>query len=165
MSDLRGVESNNPCAEPLVVRADVDSTDHERPSGVAEVFQCAEHSVGAASSEISAVLKSDPTRAAFSDEADGFKEELRPIAVDPFAFRIGAGDILARRTSDNDVGQISEIGNNSICGEGENVIVEPDRWIVDAVERAPPWYDLASRDGSETRPVHAERPPASGAGK
>lgn len=82
----------------------VASTDHERPAGVAEFFQCSEHEVCASSSEISAVLKSEPTRADFSDDADGFEVETAPLAFDAFAFGVGWADVLARGAPDDDSG-------------------------------------------------------------
>src|SRR6185437_14949665 len=57
-SDARGVgnlpkvASDEPCPGPFVIGADVTSTNHERPAGVAESLQCSEDGVSAASSEI-----------------------------------------------------------------------------------------------------------------
>lgn len=92
-----------------MVGADVASTHHARFAGVAERFQRIEQPVRAASSQISAVLKSEPARAAISDKADGFEVEARPLAVDPLAFGVGAGDVLAGRRSDDDVGEHPEV--------------------------------------------------------
>jgi len=100
-SDFRGVgklfcvTADDPRALPLMIGADVVATNHDRPAGVVEAFQLTEHPVSAASSEVSAVLKSEPTRADFSDDADGFKEEPRPFAIDALAFGVGAADVLA----------------------------------------------------------------------
>lgn len=94
-----------------MVGADVVATDHVRPAGVAETFQLTEHPVSAPSSEVSAVLKSEPTRADLSDDSDGFEEEARPLAFDAPALGVGAGDVLTRRGPNDDV------GNNSICGK------------------------------------------------
>ena len=88
-----------------MVGTNIVSTHHARFAGVAEHLQFIEQPVSAASSEISAVLKSEPARAAISDQADGFEVEARPLALDPLAFRVGAGDVLARRRSDDDVGE------------------------------------------------------------
>lgn len=88
-----------------MVGADIVSTHHARFAGVAERFQRSEQPVSTASSEISAVLKSEPARAAISDQADGFEVEARPLAFDSLAARVGAGDVLARRRSDDDVGE------------------------------------------------------------
>tara|TARA_A100001391_G_scaffold65878_6_gene41544 strand:- start:16217 stop:16732 length:516 start_codon:yes stop_codon:yes gene_type:complete len=145
-----------------MVGADIVSTHHTRFAGVAERLQFIEQPVSAASSEISAVLKSEPTRAAISDQADGFEVETRPFAVDPFAFRVGAGDVLAGRAADDDVWEATDVGNKSSCREGANVLVESDMGIVLHVEDAPPLDDLAGRDGDEAGAVQAERPAAGG---
>jgi len=87
-----------------MVGADVASTDHKRPAGVAEFFQCREGEVCASSSEISAVLKSEPTRADFSDDAGCFEVEAAALAFDAFTFGVGGADVLAGRASDNDSG-------------------------------------------------------------
>src|SRR6218665_914775 len=100
-----------------MVGADIRSTHHARLNGVAERFQFSEQPVSAASSEVTAVFKSEPARAAISDQADGFEVEARPFAVDPLALRVGAGDVLAGRAADDDVGQESEVGNKSSCRE------------------------------------------------
>lgn len=73
-----------------MVGADIVSTHHTRFDGVAERFQFSEQPVSAASSEIRAVLKSEPARAAISDKPDGFEVEARPLAFDPFALGVGA---------------------------------------------------------------------------
>jgi len=143
-----------------VVGSNAVSTHHARFAGVAERFQLIEQPVSAASSEIRAVFKSEPARAAISDQADGFEIEARPFAVDPFAFRVGAGDVLARRAADDDVGQESKVGNKSSCREGANVLVESDMGIVLRVEDAAPFDDLAGRHGDEAGAMQAERPAA-----
>lgn len=139
-----------------MVGADVRSTHHARLAGVAERVQFAEQPVSAASSEISAVLKSEPARAAISDKADGFEVEARPLALDPFAVGVGAADVLARRAADDDVGEESEIGNKASCRESADVFVEPDMGIVLRVEDAPPFDDFAGGDGEKTGAVQAE---------
>ena len=139
-----------------MVGADIFSTHHARFAGVAERFQCSEQPVSAASSEVSAILKSEPARAALSNQPDGFAVEARPRAVDPFAPGIGAADVLARRAADDDVWQESEIGNKSSCGEAADVLVKSDMGIVLCVEDAPPFDDLAGGDGDEARAVQAE---------
>jgi hypothetical protein len=80
-----------------MVCAGIVSTNHEEPAGVVECFQCGLDPVSAPSSEISAVLKSEPTRSALSDNADGFEVEARPLAIDTLAFGVSAADVLARR--------------------------------------------------------------------
>jgi hypothetical protein len=143
-----------------VVGADIASTNHERPAGVAELFQCSEDGVSAASSEISAVLKSEPTRADFSDDADCLEEEARPLAFDALAFGVGGADVLAGRTSDDDAGAKPEIAKKLLSGESSDIVVHPDARVVLEVERATPSYALAGRDGAKAGAVHAERPAA-----
>lgn len=157
---LFGIVADKPGPFADMIGADIVSTHHARFAGVAERFQRSEQPVGAASSEIRAILKSEPARAAISDQADGFKIEPRPFAVDALAPGVGAGDVLARRAADDDVGQESEVGNKSSCGEGSDILVEPDMGIVLRVEDAAPFDDLACRDGDETGAVQAERPAA-----
>jgi hypothetical protein len=139
-----------------MVGADIVSTHHARLAGVAERFQCIEQPVSAASSEVTAVLKSEPARAAISDQTDGFDVETRPFAFDTFAFGVGAGDVLARRAADNDVGQEAEIGNKSSCVEGSDVIIEADMREILRIKDAPPFDDLASGDGDESGSVQTE---------
>lgn len=117
-----------------MVGADIVSTHHARFDGVAECFQRSEHCVSPSSSEIRAVLKSEPTRSAFSDDAYGFEEEAAALAFDALPFGVGAADVLAGRASDDGFGEISEIGNNSICREGSNVIVEHHARVVHGIE-------------------------------
>lgn len=104
VGNLGDVASDDPAPGALVIGSDVASTNHERPAGVAECFQRSENGVSAPSSEIRAVFKSEPTRAAFSDEADGIEVEAAALAFDAFAFGVGAADVLARRAADDDVG-------------------------------------------------------------
>ncbi|EQB02952.1 hypothetical protein V475_18910 [Sphingobium baderi LL03] len=87
---LAGVEADKPRTFADMVGADIFSTHHARFAGVAERLQFIEQPVSAASSQISAVLKSEPARAAISDQADGFEVEARPFALDPLAFGVGA---------------------------------------------------------------------------
>ena len=143
-----------------MVGADIVSTNHARFAGVAERFQCIEQPVSAASSEIRAVLKSEPARAAISDQADGFEVEARALSIDSAPLRIGAADVLARRRSDDDVGEEAEVGNKSSCGEAADVLVESDMGIVLRVEDAAPFDDFAGGDGDEAGAMQAERPAA-----
>ena len=138
-----------------MVGTDIFSSHHARFAGVAERFQEKEQPVSAASSEVSAILKSEPARAALSDKPDGFEVEARPFAVDSLAFGVGAGDVLAWRRSDDDVGEESEVGNKSSCREGADILVESDMGIVLRVENAAPLYDLAGGHGDEARAVQA----------
>ncbi|OGT55462.1 MAG: hypothetical protein A3E01_09130 [Gammaproteobacteria bacterium RIFCSPHIGHO2_12_FULL_63_22] len=141
-----------------MVGSDVRSTYHERPAGVADVFQCSEHGVSAPSSDISAVLKSEPTRAALSDDADGFKEEAGPFAFDAFAFGVGAADVLAWRRSDDDGWKLSNISQKSLCGESADIFINRNPRIVLRIEDAAPFDGLARGNGGEASAVHSQRP-------
>ncbi len=144
-----------------MVGADIVSTHHTWFAGVAERFQRSEQPVSAASSQISAVLKSEPARAALFDKPDGFEVEARAFAFDPLAFGVGAVDVLARRRSDDDVGKESDVGNKSGCRESADVFVEPDMGIILRVEDAAPFDDFAGGHGDETGAMQAERPATS----
>ena len=159
---LFGVVADKPGPLADVVGANAVSTHHARFDGVAERFQFSEQPVSAASSEISAVLKSEPARAAISDKPDGFEVEARPLAVDPFALGVGAADVLAGRAADDDVGQDSKVGNKVSCRESAHVLVESDMGIVLCIKDAPPFDDFAGGDGNEAGAVQAERPAARG---
>ena len=143
-----------------MVGADIVSTHHARFAGVAERFQHSEHPVSAASSEVSAVLKSEPARAAIADQADGFEVESRTLAIDPAPFGVGDRDVLARRAADDDVGEHPKIRKKSSCREGPDVFVEKDMRVVLRVEDAAPFDDFAGGHGDETGAMQAERPAA-----
>lgn len=145
-----------------MVRADVSSTNHERLRGVADSLQRSEDPVCAASSEISAVLKSEPTRLAFSDNSDGFEEQSGLLAIDAETFCVGAGDVLAGRASDNDAGQTAEVSPESFSGKGANIVIDQHVRVVLRVERAPPFDILACGDRLVSCTMHAERPAAGG---
>ncbi|ANV26864.1 hypothetical protein BA939_23605 [Rhizobium sp. S41] len=143
-----------------MIGSDVPSTYHERPAGVAECFQCSEDGVSAPSSEIRAVFKSEPTRTAFSDDADCFEVEPAALAFDAFAFCVGAGDILARGASDDDRRESSGISNNSICCERADIVIDKDIRVVLLIDCAAPIDVLAGRYRLEACTVHSERPTA-----
>ncbi|SUW17336.1 Uncharacterised protein [Brevundimonas diminuta] len=165
-SDFRGVGKlfdiapDDPRSGTLMVGADVASTNHGRPAGVVAVFQCSEDGVSAPSSEISAVLKSDPTRADLSDDADGFEEEARPLAVDALALGVGAADVLAGRRPNDDVGKSSKVGSQSIRRERADVVIDQDSGIVLGIEGAAPVDPFAGGHGFEPGTMQAERPTA-----
>ncbi|KGJ12735.1 hypothetical protein IT40_01050 [Paracoccus versutus] len=163
MGKLFGVAADEPGPLADMVGADIRSTHHAWPAGVAERFQLVEQPVGAASSEHRAVLKSEPARPAFSDQADGLEVETGPFALDALALRVGAGDILAGRRSDDDLGQASEVGNKSSCREVADIGVESDMRKILRIEDAAPFHDLTGGEGDEARPMQAERPAARGA--
>jgi hypothetical protein len=157
---LFGVAADEPGALADMVGADIRSTHHAWPAGVAERFQLIEQPVGAASSEVRAIFKSEPARAAVSDQPHRLEVEPRAFALDPLALRVGAADVLAGRRADDDLGQAAEVGNKSSCREGADIGVESDMREVLRIEDAPPFDDLAGGDGHEPRPVQPERPAA-----
>lgn len=158
VGNLREIASDDPGPGSLMVGTDVCSTDHERPAGVAEGFQRSEHGVRAPSSEISAVLKSEPTRADFSDKSACFEEEARALTFDTFAFGVGAGDVLARGASNDDGRKSAKIAEKSLCCKSADIIVNLHAWVVLGVEGAPPIDRFARCHGGEARAVHAEGP-------
>lgn len=145
-----------------MVGSDVASTNHDRPAGVADCLQCSDDGVSAPSSEISAVLKSEPTRAALSDDTDGFKVEARALPFDAFALGVGAADILAGRGADDDGRKSSKISEKSVCCKGADIVVNLHAWIVFGIERAPPGFDFARGDRREASSVHPEGPAPGG---
>ena len=146
-----------------MVGADIRSTHRAWPAGVAERVQRIEQPVGAASSQVSAVLKSEPARPALSDQADGLEIEARAFALDPLAPRVGAGDVLAGWRADDDVGQAAEVGNKSSCREGADIRVESDMREILRIEDASPFHDLAGGEGDEAGAMQAEAPADGGA--
>jgi hypothetical protein len=157
---LLGIVADEPGPLADMIGADITSSHHARFAGVAERFQRSEQPVSAASSEIRAVLKSEPARAALSDKPDGFEVEAGSLSVDSLAFRVGAADVLARRRPDDDVGKDAKVGNKSSCREAADVVVESDIGVVLRVEDAAPLDDFAGRNGEEAGAVQAKRPAA-----
>jgi hypothetical protein len=121
-----------------MIGADIASTNHERPAGVAESLQCSEHGVCAPSSEISAVFKSEPTRSDFADDADGLEVEAAALAFDTLALGVGAADVLAGWTSDDEAGQGAEIGQKSGCCKHSHVFIETDSGVILGIDGAAP---------------------------
>jgi hypothetical protein len=158
---LLDIASDDPASRPLVIGSDVASTDHERPAGVAEGFQCSEDGVSSPSSEIRAVFKSEPTRTDFSDNADSLEVEAAAFAFDAFALGIGAADVLAGRASDDDGRKSSEISKKLICCERTDIVINTNLWIILPVKRPAPVDELASRYRAEPGTVHSERPATS----
>ena len=137
---------------------DVVATNHERPAGVAERLQRREDGVSAPSSEISAVLKSEPTRSDLSDDADGFEEEARTLAFDAFAFGVGAGDVLAGGASDDDTRKRSKVCKQACRCERADIVIDRNSRVILGIEGAPPCDRFACSDGLEASSVHTERP-------
>lgn len=129
--DMIGIATDDPDARSDVVGSDVSSTNHERPAGVAVTLQRADNPVCAFSSEISAVLKSEPTRAAFSDDADRFKDERGPGVIDTSSLGVvGGTDPLAGRRGNNDVGKRSAVSQDALCSERSDVVIYADPGVV-----------------------------------
>jgi hypothetical protein len=158
---LLDVAPDDPTPGPFVIGSDVTSTDHKRPAGVAECFQCSEDGVSSPSSEIRAVFKSEPTRADFSDNADSFEVEAAALAFDAFAFGVGAADVLAGGASDDNGRKSSEISKKLICCERADIVVDSDTGIVLLIKRAAPVDEFTCGYGIEAGTVHAKRPTTS----
>jgi hypothetical protein len=160
---LRGVasiEADEPASLSFVVSADVSSTNHEWPAGVADCRQRIDDPVSASSSEISAIFKSEPTRPAFVDKSDSLEVEAASLSVDALAFGVGAADVLARRRADDDVGKSNTVPNKSVCGECGDIVIDGNSGVILQVKRAPPRDDFACGYGVIARAMHAQRPPA-----
>lgn len=84
-----------------VGRAEVVSTHHERPSGVARSLQIRKDRVSAESSKARYVLSHDPTGSEFVDDAEHFGPE--PPLVRVAAPRARDGDGLAGESTDDGV--------------------------------------------------------------
>jgi hypothetical protein len=73
----------------------------------------------------------------------------------PFPLGVGVADVLARRASDDDVREVSEVANKSLCRERSDIFVDEDMGIVLRVEDAAPFDDFAGGDGDEASAVQA----------
>lgn len=157
---LRRIEADEPGSLALMVGADMDSTHHARFDGVAERLQLAEHPVSASSSEVSAVLKSEPTRADLSDDADSLEEEARPLAVDTFSLGVRAADVLAGWRPNDDVGNSSKVCSEALGRERADVVIDRHSGVVFGVEGASPRHSLARGHSGKASAVEAQRPAA-----
>lgn len=160
--NLFEIASDDPATGPLMVGADVASTNHKRPAGVVDTFQCSDDGVSAPSSEISAVLKSEPTRSHLSDDADSFEVEARTLAFDAAPLGVGAADVLAGRGADDDGWEAPMIAKKSGCREGADIVIDFHAGVVFGVDGAAPCLDLARSERAVTGSMHAERPTAGG---
>ena len=141
-----------------MVGPDVASTDHKRPAGVAEFFHRNEDGVSTPSSEISAVLKSDPTRSALSDDADDFEDEAAAFTFDARAFGVGAGDVLAGIGGDEKFGKSSNVGSHLVRRERPDVVINFHSGVVLGIEGTAPIDPFAGGHGFEASAVQAQRP-------
>lgn len=154
------IKPDEPASLALVIGADVSSTDHEWPAGVADCRQRIDDPVCASSSEISAILKSEPTRSAFVDKPDRFEVEPAALSVDALAFGVGAADVLAWRRADDDVGKSMTVPNKSVCSKGGDVVINRDSRVVLGIEGASPIDDFAGGHRAKTGAMHPKGPPA-----
>jgi len=110
-----------------VGRANVVSTDHERPRGVARSLHVFEYPVSAESAEARNVFKEDPRGSEDAGDADDFGPEP-PVVRVPFA-RAGNRDGLAGRRGDEAI-DTSEKSEGCVklvsCQEGLHVVVAKD---------------------------------------
>jgi hypothetical protein len=103
-SELRGVAQSpdDPDAVAAVRGADVASTHHERPAGVARRLQVAEDGIRAATAQSRHVLDEHPAWAEFADDAGELAPEAAAVAREANAPTCG-GDILAGEAARDEV--------------------------------------------------------------
>jgi len=92
--------------------ADVVSTHHERPAGVAFRFQSTAHDIRAASTERRHVLSNDPTGSHFAHEPQVLEPQSAAGAVEAGAFPCDA-DVLAGKATDDGVDVPAVLPNKS----------------------------------------------------
>ena len=107
----------------------MESTDHERPSGVTCSFQVGENPVRAATAESRDVFSNNPMRLDLADDASVFRPETRASALDARALS-GARDILARETAADEVNLPDAVLFEAPGREGCNVVINPRFWPV-----------------------------------
>lgn len=138
---------HKPHALPAVGRADIVSTHHERPAGVACRFQVAHDLVGGAGAYPWDVLADDPARLEFSDDP----RELGPeVAV------VGLGTPLSR-DAEGLAGEASDDGvrsNNASCSEGirthlPHIVENRHAWKLPAQHGTARLVHLHERDRAE----------------
>lgn len=84
------------------------------------------------------------------------------IVRNALSLGVGGGDFLAGRASDDDFGEIAEIGAQTIGGELADVGVHDAAGMAGGEDGATPRVDFARRDGSVAGPFEAFAPSASG---
>lgn len=112
---------HDPDAVPLVWGADMTSTHHERPAGVARLLQVIEDSVCASSSESRYVLSKDPTWSELADDVDELAPEAGALAVEARALP-RARDVLAGEAAGDEI-DMGQVGGHTdvevLEGSGE----------------------------------------------
>jgi hypothetical protein len=103
---------HDPDSLPSVRGANVVSTHHERPSGVACFFQVLQDEVTASSSESTDVFNKNPTGSELSDESGVLEPESAAGAFLDARTFAGDGDVLARsrEASDDNVHEGKSVG-------------------------------------------------------
>lgn len=100
-------------------RADVSSTHHERPAGVARRFQIAEDDICPATAQRRHVLDEHPAWPEFADDAGDLPPEATPVPV----FEAGAfprrRDILAGEAAGDEIDPLE------VPGVGESDVAAP----------------------------------------
>jgi hypothetical protein len=114
---------HDPDAVAAVRRADVVSTHHERPAGVAARLQVTEHGICAATAQGRHVLDEHPAWLELADDAGEFPPEAAPMPGEPDAFSCRR-DVL-----------VGEAAGDEIDGRERAGVREPD---IAAVENSRP---------------------------
>ncbi|MFZ2648628.1 MAG: hypothetical protein WA210_00855 [Burkholderiaceae bacterium] len=143
---------NNPAALSIMRRAGVDSTDHERPPGVACSIQVSEYPVDAESAQARRVFNDDPTGSGFCDDAGHLAPEAAALAVETFCLSAGGGaDVLARKPSAHDI-------DSSILSPIQlpHILMARHVGPVFLQHRAAVRLDLAEGDGAHAGALQAE---------
>lgn len=156
-----GVGTNNPTSLTDMRRAEVTSTHHDRPSGVADFFQFTENAVDASTSDARNILKRIPARSKLADDSNGFEIEPRPLAVDAFAFVVCGAGVLAGWASANKV-NCDAVSSQSFGGDCSNIVIELCTRKVSRELSAAPRVDLDRSDGDKASAVEPETPSAAG---
>ncbi len=140
----------------------MESTHHERPSGVACSFQIAENPIRASTAQSRDVLNDAPTRANLSDDASEFGPQARPLTVDAFALA-GTGDVLAGEATADEVNRADPIRFKASRRESADVFVEGDFRPVLGEDLAGIRFDLTEGHGGHADGFEPQAEPANAA--
>lgn len=141
-------------------RADVESTHHERPAGVALLFQLAENPVDSSIADARNILKRKPARSDFADEADRFEVETGSHPLDPAPFGVGCAGVLAGGASGHNIDWPNSIVLELPGGELLHIVINSDAGEVSGVLPPSPLIDFTCRDSAQASSVKAEAPSA-----
>lgn len=111
---------HDPDPVPALRRADVSSTHHERPAGVARRLQIAEDDICAATAQSRHVLDEHPAWTELADDAGEFVPEPAAVAVEAVA-EAGGADVLAGEAAADEVdaGKVGSAGEPDIAAPGD----------------------------------------------